>query len=154
MQVVQIAVDNSELMHSVLDVFADAFDEQDTYRNARPSETYFKKLLSGDTFIALAALDGKAVIGGLAAYELRKFEQDRSEIYIYDLAVELRHRRRGVATELITSLREIAAARGAHVIFVQADYGDDPAINLYEKLGKREEVLHFDIDPMSGVSGT
>jgi aminoglycoside 3-N-acetyltransferase I len=31
------------------------------------------------------------------------------------------------------------------VIFVQADYGDDPAIALYSKLGTREEVLHFDI---------
>jgi aminoglycoside 3-N-acetyltransferase I len=31
------------------------------------------------------------------------------------------------------------------VIFVQADHGDDPAIALYERLGVREEVLHFDI---------
>jgi aminoglycoside 3-N-acetyltransferase I len=33
------------------------------------------------------------------------------------------------------------------VIFVQADMGieDQPAIALYSKLGKREEVLHFDI---------
>lgn len=31
------------------------------------------------------------------------------------------------------------------VIFVQADYGDDPAIALYTKVGVREDVLHFDI---------
>lgn len=43
-------------------------------------------------------------------------------------------------------LREIAVERGAWVIFVQADYGDEPAIALYNKLGTREEVLHFDID--------
>jgi aminoglycoside 3-N-acetyltransferase I len=42
-------------------------------------------------------------------------------------------------------LREIAARRGVWVIYVQADYEDDPAIALYEKLGMREEVLHFDI---------
>ena len=41
----------------------------------------------------------------------------------------------------------IAVERGAFVIFVQADYGDDPAIALYESLGEREEVLHFDIPP-------
>ena len=41
--------------------------------------------------------------------------------------------------------RGIAAARGAEVIFVQADYGDDPAVALYQKLGTREEVMHFDI---------
>ena len=36
-------------------------------------------------------------------------------------------------------------ARGAYVIFVQADIIDEPAIALYSKLGAREEVLHFDI---------
>lgn len=35
---------------------------------------------------------------------------------------------------------------GAYVIFVQADYGDEPAISLYTKLGRREDVMHFDID--------
>ena len=93
----------------------------------------------------LAAMQDGGVIGGLAAYELKKFEQERSEIYIYDLAVDAAHRRRGVATALIRELQHIAAARGAWVIFVQADYGDDPAIALYTKLGAREEVLHFDI---------
>ncbi|MGH8168420.1 MAG: GNAT family N-acetyltransferase, partial [Woeseiaceae bacterium] len=83
----------------------------------------------------------------LAAYELIKFEQERSEIYIYDLAVAAAHRRQGIATALITELGKIAAARGAYVVFVQADLGDTPAINLYTKLGTREDVLHFDIAP-------
>jgi aminoglycoside 3-N-acetyltransferase I len=86
-----------------------------------------------------------AVVGGIAAYELHKFEQERSEIYLYDLAVDAAHRREGVATALIEELKRIAAARGAYVIFVQADHGDDPAIALYTKLGIREDVLHFDI---------
>jgi aminoglycoside 3-N-acetyltransferase I len=59
--------------------------------------------------------------------------------------VDEAHRREGIATALIEELRRIAAARGAYVIYVQADYGDDPAIALYTKLGAREDVLHFDI---------
>jgi benzoyl-CoA reductase/2-hydroxyglutaryl-CoA dehydratase subunit BcrC/BadD/HgdB len=35
--------------------------------------------------------------------------------------------------------------RGASVIFVQADKGDTAAIKLYESLGTREDVYHFDI---------
>lgn len=108
---------------------------------------YLNGLLGGDSFIALATLDDAQVVGALAAYELRKFEQERSEIYIYDLAVKQNRRREGIATGLIAFLQEIAAMRGAYVIFVQADYGDDAAINLYSKLGKREDVLHFDIAP-------
>jgi aminoglycoside 3-N-acetyltransferase I len=55
------------------------------------------------------------------------------------------HRREGIATALIGELKNIAATRGAYVIFVQADLGDAPAIALYTKLGAREDVLHFDI---------
>jgi aminoglycoside 3-N-acetyltransferase I len=133
------------VMKKLLAVFGDAFGEPDTYQGAVPSDRYLAALLGKPHFIALAALQGDEVVGGLAAYELEKFEQARSEIYIYDLAVHHAHRRRGVATGLIGALRAIAQARGAYVIFVQADPGDDPAIRLYESLGTREDVHHFDI---------
>lgn len=133
------------LMHQLLDCFGDAFDERDTYGDHRPDDGYLGNLLGDRTFIALVALDNAQVIGGLAAYELKKFEQPRSEIYIYDLAVTESHRRRGVATALIRELQKIAVERGAWVVFVQADYEDEPAVRLYTKLGIREEVLHFDL---------
>jgi aminoglycoside 3-N-acetyltransferase I len=53
---------------------------------------------------------------------------------------------------LIQELKKLAAARGAYVIFVQADMGDEAAIALYSKLGIREEVLHFDL-PIEGGNG-
>jgi len=37
--------------------------------------------------------------------------------------------------------------RGAWVVFVQADYGDEPAIWLYEKLGACERRLCISINP-------
>ncbi|MFC3283759.1 AAC(3)-I family aminoglycoside N-acetyltransferase [Litchfieldella rifensis] len=140
-----LSADDLVMMDALLTTFGEAFDEVDTYGRARPSANYLRQLLGNDTFIALAALKGDEVVGGLAAYVLHKFEQERSEIYIYDLAVAEACRRQGVATALILALKEIAAARGAYVVFVQADHGDDPAIALYSKLGKREDVLHFDI---------
>ncbi len=133
------------LLQAMLTMFGEAFGEPQTYGGARPGAAYLARLLGGDSFISLAALKGGAVVGGIAAYELHKFEQERSEIYIYDLAVAAGHRREGIATALIGELRRIAAARGSYVIFVQADLGDAPAIALYSKLGRREEVLHFDI---------
>ncbi len=126
-------------------MFGEAFDEVETYTGARPRRAYLERLLGSDCFIALVALEGSEVVGGLAAYEFHKFEQERSEIYIYDLAVAAAHRRQGIATALITDLERIAATRGAHVIFVQADADDVPAIACYTKLGRREDVVHFDI---------
>ena len=130
---------------SLMTMFGDAFEEPDTYTGARPGGDYVQRLLGSDTFIALAAVTDDEIVGGLAAYELPKFEQERSEIYIYDLAVAESHRRRGIATALIEKLAGIAAQRGAWVIFVQADEGDEVPIALYSKLGERENVLHFDI---------
>lgn len=132
-------------MRSLLAIFGEAFDQIETYSCRKASEHYLQDLLAKKHFIALAAIcDGK-VLGGLTAYELAKYEKEYSEIYIYDLAVAAPHRRQGIATTLIKNLQSIAKQRGAHIIFVQADYGDDAAIRLYSKLGAREKVLHFDI---------
>jgi aminoglycoside 3-N-acetyltransferase I len=141
----RLTASDTKLVRELLAVFGDAFDDADTYMRAQPNQAYLERLLASDCFIALAAQQGDKVVGGVAAYELKKLEQERSEIYIYDLAVDVKHRRRGVATALIAHLRDIAKARGAYVIFVQADYTDPPAIALYNKLGTEESVLHFDI---------
>jgi aminoglycoside 3-N-acetyltransferase I len=141
----QLAPGDVALMEAMLTSIGEAFDDVETYSGAWPSADYLERLLRSDSFIALAALKRGEVVGGIAAYELRKFEQERSEVYIYDLAVSAAHRRQGIATALILELKRLAAARGAYVIFVQADLGDAAAIALYTKLGTREDVLHFDI---------
>jgi aminoglycoside 3-N-acetyltransferase I len=139
------------LMRALLRMFADAFDDHAHYQSAVPSDGYLLSLLKDPTFFAVVACDQDgAVIGGLAAYELRKFEQERSEIYIYDLAVDEKHRRKGVATALIRMLGSTARERGAYVMFVQADIGkeDEPANALYAKLASEMIVAkHYDIDP-------
>lgn len=137
--------DDLATMHGMLTMFGIAFDDEPTYDDARPDDAYLRRLLASETFVAIAATNGDEVVGGLAAYELRKFEQPRSEFYLYDLAVSEAHRRQGIATALIGELRRVAAMRGGYVVFVQADLVDAPAIALYTKLGVREDVLHFDI---------
>ena len=138
--------DDVPLMAAMSAMFGQAFNEPETYGGAPPGDSYLRRLLGNDEFIALAAVIGREVVGGLAAYQLKKFEQERSEIYIYDLAVAASYRRQGIATSLIQHLKVVAAARGAYVIYVQADLEDAPAIELYTTLGRREDVLHFDID--------
>lgn len=141
-------------MRAMLGMFGEAFVEPRTYTSAQPDDAYLKRLLSGSTFVAVAALDGSDVIGGIAAYVLPKFEQARAELYLYDLAVSEAYRRSGVATAMIEELKKLAVARGIYVIYVQADHGDDAAIALYTKLGVRQDVLHFDISPLAAPPGT
>jgi aminoglycoside 3-N-acetyltransferase I len=151
-RILRLGAADLSVMRGLNRMFGQAFDDPDSYGSAPPDDAYLQGLLAKDHVIALAAVteepnDEDAVIGGLVAYQLDKFEQARSEIYIYDLAVAEAYRRQGLATALIERLQLIARERGAWVIFVQGDYGDDPALTLYRKLGVQEEVLHFDIPP-------
>jgi aminoglycoside 3-N-acetyltransferase I len=139
-------------LRAMLSMFGRAFADVATYTARQPDDDYLERLLANSTFISLAAFADGRVIGGIAAYLLPKFEQARSELYIYDLAVDEEHRRQGVATALIAELRNVAVERGAYVIFVQADREDAPAISLYTRLGVREDVLHFDIAPAPSVA--
>lgn len=141
----RLAAGDLPAMRELLAVFGETFGEPETYGGNPPDDAYLARLLGRADFIALAALQGQQVVGGLAAYVLEKFEQPRREVYIYDLAVAEGQRRRGIATALIAELASIAADLGAWVVYVQADPGDAPAIALYSKLGAREDVLHFDI---------
>lgn len=143
----RLSFDDAPVHRRVLSLYADAFADDESYLAAQPDDAYLHDLLARPDFIELAAFDGEAVVGALSGYILPKFEQARSEIYIYDLAVAETHRRRGIAQALVDALKPIAREAGAWVIYVQADYGDEPAIALYTKLGAREDVMHFDIDP-------
>lgn len=142
--------DDVSSIRAMMNMFGEAFEDRSTYTDRQPDDAYLRDLLGSRTFLAVAAFAGSEVVGGLAAYVLPKFEQARSELYIYDLAVSESYRRQGIATALIEKLKRLATERGIWVIFVQADHGDDPAIALYTKLGIREDVLHFDILPNNG----
>src|ERR1700759_4187923 len=101
-QIHQLGPDGVGTMRMMLTMFGRAFEDAPTYCDRQPSDAYLKALLGRDGFIALAALaDDGRVVGGLVAYVLDKFEQERSEIYIYDLAVAEAYWRRGIATALI-----------------------------------------------------
>ncbi len=141
----RLAPADIELMLALNRLFGEAFGEVETYTAHPPRGAYLHRLLGTPEFVALVAMERGEVIGGLVAYELVKFEQERSEFYVYDLAVREDRRRRGVATALTEAVRQIAAANAAETVFIQADRGDEPAIALYSKLGRREDVINFDI---------
>ena len=143
----QLVSSDVTLLKELLLVFGKAFEDLPTYQDAVPTDDYLQTFLAKPHVIALVAVSDNKVVGGLVAYELEKFEQDRRELYIYDLAVLEEHRRKGLATGLIQTLKGIAKDRKAYVIFVQADKEDLPAIALYKSLGIQEDVYHFDIDP-------
>jgi aminoglycoside 3-N-acetyltransferase I len=148
--VVRLSENDLGRMRALNALFASEFGDPQSYTENSPDDAYLADRLSNPGVIALVAEEAGDITGGLVAYELPKLEQKRSEIYIYDLAVAVAHRRKGIATALIARVRDIAKECRAWVVYVQADYGDEPAIALYTKLGIREDVMHFDIDVQGG----
>ena len=134
------------LMKDLLTVFGQAFDDEEMYQKNTPSDIYLQTQLDDKNCVVIAALKENAVVGGLIAYVLPKLEQEKSEIYLYDLAVDENYRLQGIATQLIEELKRVGKEIGAWVIFVQADRVDEPAIKLYESLTQhKEDPFHFDI---------
>lgn len=131
-------------------VFSEVFEEPHNYSDLKPDDAYCESWLANRANVAILAQSGGEPVGALGGYILAKFEQARSEGFIYDLAVAEGHRRRGVATQLIGEMRRIARECGAWTVFVQADVNpeDEPARALYRKLAHEEiTALHFDISP-------
>ncbi len=89
----------------MLGLFSDAFDDPESYLKRQPSEAYLTRLLASDTFIAVAAFVAGQVVGGLAGFVLPRFEQERSELCIYDLAIAEDSSRQGISTELIETIK-------------------------------------------------
>lgn len=128
-------------------LFADAFEDPERYAGAPPPDAWIAELMARPDYVALVAEADGEIVGGLTAYTLPKLEQATSELYLYDIAVGETHRRRGIATALIRALQAIARRIGAATVYVQADPEDAPAVALYERLGTRADVLHFDLPP-------
>lgn len=134
------------LMRDLLRVFGKAFEDEEMYQKNTPTDAYLEARLADKNCIVIAALQETRVVGGLIAYVLPKLEQEKSEIYLYDLAVAEEYRRQGIAKQLITELKLVGKGLDAWVIFVQADAVDEPAIKLYESLSEvKEAPFHFDI---------
>ena len=131
-------------------MYCDAFEDPDTYLARQPSDAYLAKLLGREDFIELIAEKDGAVVGALSAYVFHKFEQERAEVYIYDLAVAPAHQREGIGAALINALKPIARGLGVYLIIVQAEAGDEPAEGLYANFGKVLAVSSFDIDVGEG----
>jgi len=136
-----------ETMRLLNVLFGEVFEDHENYHDHKPSDDYLRDVLENENTIVVVAFQGNEVVGGLVAYVLDKFERQRREVYLYDLAVSTAHQRKGIGRRLIDELKIIARELGAYVVFVQADEGDE-AVAFYESLQPAENLRtrNFDFD--------
>ena len=136
---------DSDEMRALNRLFADVFEDNESYAATLPSDEYLNVFLGDVKNIVLVAKDGEKVVGGLVAYVITKFEMERKEVYLYDLAVSNHYQRQGIGKELIEKLKDVARNVGAYVVFVQADEGDD-AVHFYRSLHPSEDLQTRNFD--------
>jgi aminoglycoside 3-N-acetyltransferase I len=109
-----------------------------------PSDSYLVNMLKNDNIIIVVAKYEEEIIGGLTAHILPSTYFESNEVYVYDLAVHHDFQRIGIGTRLIEELKKITCIKGDKEIFLQADIGDEYAIDFYKKIGGiPEDVIHF-----------
>lgn len=95
------------------------------------SATHFASLPHS---IAFVAHEGDAITGYCWGYRLDR-PDDAAMIYLHELHVDERHRRRGIGRDLMTALIELAERERATKIFLTTGTDNQPARALYESLG-------------------
>ena len=124
-----------EMMHDVLDEDSDVL-----------SDGYVTGLLANESFWAIGAFEAGEAIGCITGHELAMTRHERTELFIYDLAVRVDKQRRGIGRRLVDVLVASASERGIDVVFVPADDDDKHALAFYESLGGRPaKVTMFDL---------
>ena len=89
-------------------------------------------LLSDPGTILLVAFDEDAPVGFVLGYLLERRHGDERMLFVYEIDVDETHRRRGVATSLLSELR--VHARDAEA-FVLTEPDNEAANALYASLG-------------------
>jgi aminoglycoside 3-N-acetyltransferase I len=112
------------------------------------SDAYLDLLLGRSEFWVLAAICDGAVVGGLTAHSLMMTRFEGAEVFLYDIAVDPDHQRRGFGQRLVSTLRHQASGLGIDMVFVPADDEDTHALDFYRALGgTATRVTFFEFGP-------
>jgi len=143
-QIRQLTRHDLKTFQKLILLFQDVFEED---RQDLPDPDYLTSLLARPDFQVFVVTQKQHLLGGVTAYELRKYTAQVSELYIYDLAIRAEFQRHGLGKQLIRSLREHNQRKGITEMFVAAHAEDRGAVDFYEAIGgETEAVMHFSFD--------
>jgi ribosomal protein S18 acetylase RimI-like enzyme len=98
--------------------------------------------------LVVAYVDGHPA-GFASATEVLHPDKDGAELFLNEIGVMERFRRRGAGAALIDELKRLGAERGCRLIWVLTDEGNPAAMAMYEKAGGHwdgQRHVMFEID--------
>jgi aminoglycoside 3-N-acetyltransferase I len=132
---------SSKEFKELIKLFNDVFQEGN---DLLPSDSYLENLLTNPYLMVYVTTIDNEIVGGLTAYILPKYNAEKSELFIYDIAVKPEFQRRGIGRSLISKIKEDCVNIDIDEIFVAANEEDDYALDFYRATdGRAEKAIHF-----------
>ena len=98
----KLEADEVEDFKVLIELFIKVFEDE---RAMIPSHQHLVHLLSMTHFHAFVVKKRDQFIGGVTAYELRKYYSEKSELYLYDVAISSEYQGKGIGKQLIDWIR-------------------------------------------------
>ena len=89
----------------------------------------------------LMAYDGQQPVGFVSGVEMTHPDKG-TEMFLYELCVTESFRGRGIATALVTALRDLARERGCYDMWVLTDVDNAAALATYRSAGANVPTSH------------
>ena len=99
------------------------------------SHKQLQSMLSDDSNVIIIIEKEGQIIGGATAYKLDMYTRDTTELFIYEIGIDLPHRGQGYGTKLMNYLLNIAKNEECKEAFVITEKGNISANKLYKATG-------------------
>ena len=119
MEIVRLVPGDEERVHAASHLFDGPARTEETARTLREP-----------THHVLIAYEGDEAVGFVSGIEVTHPDK-RTEMMLYELAVDESHRRRGIGRALVRSLADLAAEQGCPSMFVLTEKSNAAAIATY-----------------------
>lgn len=113
--------------------------------DTQPTEQFTRRFLGLDGHhLLLAFADGEAV-GMITGVEMTHPDKG-TEMFLYELGVDERHRRKGIATALVGALADLARQRSCYGMWVATEHDNEAALATYRRAGSSERRTGVTLD--------
>jgi aminoglycoside 3-N-acetyltransferase I len=102
------------------------------------SDTHLRRALENPACYFIVCLIDSIPVGYLSAYGFPAVDADCSQIYLYDIIVEERHRRKGIGSRMIGELKKHCEADRADHIWLGTSLENDAAQRTFEGTGAQK----------------
>jgi ribosomal protein S18 acetylase RimI-like enzyme len=100
-----------------------------------------QRFLDDPTHHLVVAYVGDVGVGFASGVEMTHPDKG-TEMFLYELAVDEEHQRRGIGTRLVRTLEEIARSQGCYGMWVLTDHDNDAALATYRAGGAEPPTAH------------